>query len=615
MSRLVAAILALFLGIAAVAAAEPPLQPEEAFALTAERSADGLLELNWAIAEGYYLYEDRFGVADAEGDVPFRSGQAKVIDDPYFGETGIYHDRATLTLQRDVVGDLTASFQGCQEGGICYMPLSLQIDPETLVVRSADRSAPALAGSPWSMPAEQPLASASPIASAPAGDGTTSATASTDLVQFQPDNLVAELLGAGGTFWMLAGFVLFGLLLSLTPCVFPMYPVVAGALSREGETLTAARGFGLSTTYVVFLALAFGLVGAIAGWTGQNMQMALQSPITIGVTATIFVVLALSMFGLFELSLPSAWTTRITKATTGSSASYRSMAVLGFSSALIIGPCVTAPLAGALIYIAQTGDWMLGAAALFALGIGKGVPLILLATLGSGYLPRAGAWMENTKLIFGFAFLATAILVATPLVPMGVDLALWAGLLILVSVYLFSVVKPGWQHNLQLATRATGLGAGLYAVILAVGAASGGVDPLQPLVHLTARGAAAPTAAPVFAEADGAAALDAALVSSTQAARPKLVYFTADWCISCRVIERSSLPDPDVQAALSGFDLIKVDLTRPDAEQMAMMKRLAVVGPPSMLFYDERETSQPQARLVGEIDAAAIRQAALSVTN
>lgn len=609
MSRLLAAILALFLDIAGVPAIEPPLQPEDAFTLTVERSAKGLLQLNWVIAEGYYLYEDRFRVADAEGHVPFRSSSPEIIDDPYFGNTGIYYDRATLTVEQDVVGGLSVSFQGCQEGGICYMPLSLQIDAETLEVSSEDKTASTLAGSSWSMPEERPTASASSIASASTVDGTTNTLANTEKVQSQPSTPVAELLSAGGTFWMLAGFVVFGLLLSLTPCVFPMYPVVAGALSREGETLTAGRGLGLSTTYVVFLALAFGFAGAVAGWTGQNTQMALKSPITIGVTASIFVMLALSMFGLFQLSLPSAWTIRITKATTGSSASYRSMAVLGFSSALIIGPCVTAPLAGALIYIAQTGDWMLGAAALFALGIGKGVPLILLVTFGARYLPRAGVWMENTKLIFGFAFLATAILVATPLVPMGVDLALWAAFLTLLSVYLFSVVKPVWQHGLQLATRAAGLGAGLYAVILAIGAASGGDDPLQPLGHL----AAGDAAAPVFAEVDGAAALDAALASSSQAGRPKLVYFTADWCISCRVIERSTLPDPNVQAALSGFDLIKVDLTRPDADQMAMMERLAVVGPPSMLFYDEHETNQPQTRLVGQVDAAAVRQAVLTV--
>ncbi len=611
MTRLLAAVFALFLAIVAGAAAEPPLQPDEAFRLTVERSSDGELQLSWEIVEGYYLYEERFALFDAEGDVPFRASKPTVHDDPYFGETGIFYDRATLTVQEDVTGVLTANYQGCQEGGICYMPLTVQVDPKTLAVLSDDTSAGALSSSLWSIPEKQTVTDAAQNETLPTE---TVATDNITDVQ-QPVGLVEELVQTGGPFWMLAGFLLFGLLLSLTPCVFPMYPVVAGALSREGQTLTAARGFGLSMTYVVFLALAFGLVGAIAGWTGQNMQMALQSPITISATAVIFVVLALSMFGLFELSLPSAWTTRITMATTGSSASYRSMAVLGFSSTLIIGPCVTAPLAGALIYIAQTGDWVLGAMALFALGIGKGIPLILLSTLGAGYLPKAGAWMENAKVIFGFLFLATAILVATPLMPMGLDLALWAALLILFSVYLFSIVKPSGRQSVQLVTRATSLGAGLYAIMLAVGAASGGIDPLQPLAHLTARGTAVPAEPLVFSEVEDSKALEDALARSTQAARPKLVYFTADWCISCRVIERSVFADPAAQGMLAEFDLIKIDLSRPDANQMSLMERLAVIGPPSMLFFNKHESNQPQARLIGEIDATSLRQTALSILN
>src|SRR5690606_18986582 len=264
-----------------------------------------------------------------------------------------------------------------------------------------------------------------------------------------------------------------------TPCVFPMYPILAAALAREGERLTPGRGLRLSAAYVLGLASAFALLGAAAGWSGQNFQMVLQSSWTTGVIVVVFIALALSMFGLFELQLPSAWTSWIATRTGRRGGSTGSSAVLGFSSALIVGPCVTAPLAGALLYIAQTGDIALGTAALFALGLGKGLPLLVLGAFGGRALPQAGAWMEQVKRAFGLAFLATAIWLATPLLPPGADLVLWAALLIGFASYAFSVILP---HELvRTAGRALGGISLIYGAILMIGAAAGATDPLRPL--------------------------------------------------------------------------------------------------------------------------------------
>lgn len=564
----------------------PPLPPDAAFSLSVARDAGGALRLTWTIAEGYYLYEDRFALKGDAGAVTFRTSPSELKQDPSFGATQVFHHRAVLTVDAEAHGQLTVTYQGCQEGGLCYMPLRKAIDAGTLAVTAP--AASARDASPWTAP------QAAPAAIAPVAD---------------PGNPVRGLLGAGGVPWVVGGFVLFGLVLAFTPCVFPLYPVLAAMLAREGGGLTAGRGFRLSATYVAFLALAFGLVGAVAGWTGQNLQLALQSPLASGAIAALFLLLALSMFGLFDLNLPAGWTTRIAKATGPRPNSYRAAALLGFSSALLIGPCVTAPLAGALLYIAQTQDWGLGALALFALGIGKGIPLILLATFGSGILPRAGAWMEKAKLVFGFGLLASAILVLSPLVPPGIELALWAGLALFAAAHMVSLAQSVSAEGARILARTLALGLGAYGLLLAAGAASGGTDPLRPLARIAARSDA--DAPPDFAVVETQAMLDAALARARQATRPALVYVTADWCLSCRLLERSVLADPEIRAILAGFDRIEIDVTQSGPDTAGMMQGLALIGPPTMLVFAPGGAT-PQARLVGEIDAATLRQAALA---
>jgi thiol:disulfide interchange protein DsbD len=384
--------------------------------------------------------------------------------------------------------------------------------------------------------------------------------------------------------------------------VFPIYPIVAGTLAREGEKLTAKRGFVLSSTYVFSLALGFAVVGAIAGWSGQNLQMVLQSKWMALALAGIFTLLALSMFGLFQLQLPSSWVSAISAKTGQRTGSKRSAAILGFSSVLIVGPCVTAPLAGALLYIAQTANVALGASALFALGIGKGLPLIAFATLGAGTLPRAGAWMEAVKQVFGFGFLATAIFMAAPLLPSGADMVLWALLLFGVASFAFLKIP-----DRSVVARTIGTAAFVYGVILMLGVASGGRDPLQPLAALVNRDVNHNLAELRFAPVETVSALQEKL-DAARGDQPTLVYFTADWCVSCSTVERRVLPDAGVKKALGGYQLIKADVSDLNAGNADLMAKLKVAGPPTMVFFNNASKEPEGTRLVGDVSSATIER-------
>ncbi|WP_258552093.1 protein-disulfide reductase DsbD, partial [Paracoccus versutus] len=399
---------------------------------------------------------------------------------------------------------------------------------------------------------------------------------------------------------VIAGFLGFGLLLAFTPCVFPMFPIVAGMLAGQGESLTARRGLVLTGAYVLAMAAAFGLLGVAAAWSGANLQMVLQSPAAIAVVAVLFVALSLSMFGFYELRMPQALQTRLGRIG-GRRGSVGGAMLLGFTSALIVGPCVTAPLAGALLYIAQTGEVMLGAAALFALGLGQGLPLLAIGLFGPRILPRGGGWMEGAKRAFGVIFLGFAIWLAGRVLPGPVTLALWAVLLVGTAVFLGALDRLEGD-----ASRGRRLGATLAVLLLfaglmqGFGAALGAQDPLRPLAPLAG---AAPAEAQ-FASVTTRAGLDRALAQAE--GRPALLYVTADWCVTCRAIERGPLADPAVHAALAGLAAIKLDVSTFDAEAQALMQDLAAAGPPTMIFLDAARAEAPDSRLIGEMDSAAL---------
>lgn len=552
---------------------DAPLQPEDAFRLTATPLPGGGLALEWQIEDGYYLYRDYLAAATPDGTTLVLETPTGISKDgPNFGPSEIYYDTATARLAL-TTATVNITWQGCQEDGLCYPPITRAVTTTGEVLAQA----------------------------APAAETVTLT------LDDESDGIVTDLAFRGGPLLVLASFLGFGLLLAFTPCVFPMFPILAGMLARQGERLTPTRGAILSGSYVLAMAAAFGLLGMAVAWSGQNLKLVLQSPIALGLVAAIFVALALSMFGLFDLHLPAAMTAQLARISGGTRGSVGSAVALGFTSALIVGPCVTAPLAGGLLYIAQTGDVALGAGALFALGLGQGIPLFLAGTFGSRVLPRAGAWMESAKSMFGFVFLGMAVWLGARLVPGPVELALWSVLLIAAGVFLGVFDRPTLAAGpVERARKTAGLMATVVGVIFAVGAAMGADDPLRPLARLGGNRAAI-TPVLDFAQTDSPASLTAALQATTA---PVMIYITADWCVTCRMIERSVLPDPGLQARLAGLTLIKADVTNTGPEGRALLEQLGAVGPPTVVFLDAEGAEVSGTRLVGDVTVESMTRSA-----
>ncbi len=591
-TSLLALVWVLIAAILPARALEAPLPMDEAFVPAIARQEDGRLTITWSIAEGYYLYRD-FLAAEDDGNRPvaLQTEQGTVKDDPGFGTTEVYYQKASAWIA-NAPQAIRLTYQGCQDGGLCYPPTTRTIDTVAMTI-----------GKPVSGFAFAPTKDARPAERTDAGFA---------IAADNGETAVDRLMSGGGLALLLAGFLGFGLLLAFTPCVFPMYPIVAAMLAREGEGLTAGRGLMLASAYVLALASAFGLLGIAAAWSGQNLQIVLQSPVAIGVIAALFLLLALSSFGLFHVKLPAMIGNRLNGGRPrGGSVS--ATALLGFSSAFLIGPCVTAPLAGSLLYIARTGDIIVGALALFALGLGKGIPLIIMATIGGKALPRAGAWMESVRHVFGFAFLGTALWLATPLVPDRLLLLPWAVLALAFGIYAgaFDGLRPARGYGVL--ARLAAVVSVLWGSLLLVGFGLGASDPLTPLGPL--KGAAGVGQATAIQKSDftkvgSAGALARFLDAATADKQPSLVYITADWCVTCRTIERSVLTAPDVIAQLNGVRLASLDVSTLDAENDTLMRSLAVVGPPTMIFFGRSKEEVPGTRLVGDVTPASLADAA-----
>lgn len=581
------------------------LQMDEAFRPSVSRLAPDRIAVEWKIAPGYYLYRDYLAAKSKNGaPIELETKAGEVKEDPGFGSTEVYYVAAQATL----VGwaeTVELTYQGCQDGGLCYPPVTKSIDTATLEISDLVRAPSTTAqssGDPTSSSVWATQNAAAPIFSLAADSSTTE---------------VDKLLAGGGLPLLIAGFLGFGILLAFTPCVFPMYPIVAAMIAREGERLTPKRGLILSSTYVLSLALAFGLFGLAAAWSGQNLQTALQSSAATAVIAGLFLVLALSNFGLFEIQLPAVIGNRLSSSRR-LGGSVAGAAALGFTSAFLIGPCVTAPLAGALLYIARTGDMMIGAAALFALGVGKGIPLIVIATVGGKALPSAGAWMAKVRTVFGFVFVATAVWMVSPLLPDGILLLAWAALAVTFGMYF-----AGLKVNRDIAApRVLARSAALlfitWGALLLVGVGLGARDPLAPLEPLRARAAtveAATVAKADFRRIASTEDLAAQLTAAQSEDKASLVYVTADWCVTCRTIERSVLPASEVSAALEEARLMTIDMTSTDPKLEELLRSLEAVGPPTMIFFDQQKQEIEGTRLVGDITVDSLTASALAAGN
>jgi thiol:disulfide interchange protein DsbD len=571
--------------VGAYAAPRPPTA-EQVFRLSAARTAGGDLALDWTIAPDAHMYRDRIAATSAGGQpVPVTDPSGVSEDDPVFGPTEVYRGTVRATVAaKDVPasGGLVVTYQGCSDRGLCYPPVASRVDPTTLVV--AEAPPPAIPDTPVSSPAEA-AATLAPSEIAPT------------LASSAGPSLSGALLPTLGTFLGL------GLLLAFTPCVFPMVPILAGVLAGGGRP-TAARGFLLSSCYVLASASAYALVGVAAAWSGENLQAALQRPTVLIAIAALYAALAMSMFGVFELQLPTTLATRLSGVSSKRRGTLLGAGALGFVSALVVGPCVTPPLAAALLYVARTGDALRGASALFALGLGMGLPLVIVGTFGSGLLPRSGSWLVVVRQAFGVVFLALAVGVAGRALPDPASLALWGLLAVGTGVFVggLDALAPGAGAPLRF-RKAAGLVATVYGLALLIGAAGGASDPLRPLGFL-ARGEPVIATLPLAEAATvrSPEAFDASLAQADAEGRPVMVDFSAAWCIACRAFERDVLADPAIRARLAkGATLIRADVTASDAGARALMHRFDVVGPPTVLFLSGRDgTEIPGTRLVGE---------------
>lgn len=556
---------------------------DAAFTLHASRSDDGALRLAWTIAPGNYLYRDRIAATNADGSpLALTLPEGEIKDDPNFGRVAVFHhDIETSIPSAALTGreKLRVSYQGCAERGICYPPSTREVDLSSLAVSTVQ---------PGRLDATPELDNTPEIPAAPASG-----------------SLVSSLAGSGAL--LFATFLGFGLLLAFTPCVLPMVPILMGMLSRSGERLSAWRGLSLSLAYVLAMASAYAVLGIAAAWSGQNLQVALQTPVALGLMALVFVGLALASFGVFELSLPASLAARLSGRMDSRFGPFLGAGALGFTSALIVGPCVTPPLAAALLYVAQTGDAARGALALFALGLGMGLPLLAVGTFGAGILPRSGPWLQMSRTLFGLAFLGVALALASRVLPDIASMTLWALLAIGTGVF------AGAFHPLTAASgrvrhlgKALGIASVVYGGVLLIGAAAGSGDPLRPLDALVRPASAVPETQAAGTVVRSPAELRAALAEARTTQRPILVDFTADWCTSCKTMEREVFADPGIRRQLDAFTVIRADVTQTNAGTAALMRQHAVVGPPTFLFLDPRSGSEiSAARMVGEVPAEA----------
>lgn len=574
------------------------LDPDVAFRPGVVASADGHeLLVRWEIAEGYYLYRNKLGVALDEGsgvvlqDMQLPAGDMK--DDETFGRVEVYHNqveaRVPLNRSQTAPTDIRVklAYQGCAEAGICYPPQSKVLDVSLPAAGAAPAPAPHAQTPPPSAADPTPTPDAAPLT--------------------EQDRFAGVLTDKPLWLAMLIFFGL-GLGLSVTPCVFPMIPILSSIIVGQGEHLTTRRAFLLSLVYVLAMALTYTAAGIVAALFGENLQAAFQNPWILSSFAAVFVLLALSMFGFYDLQVPAALQSRLSEISNRQrGGTLFGVAIMGLLSALIVGPCVAAPLAAALLVIGQTGDSVLGGSALFALSMGMGVPLLVIGTGAGKLLPKAGGWMNAVKAVFGVLLLAVAIWMLERIIPVAASMMLWASLLIVSAVYMGALERldidaTGWRKLWK--------GAGLillvYGVLILGGVASGGRDVLQPLrgsTFVTTAPTAATQASVTFRPIKSVADLDREIRLANAQGKTVMLDFFAEWCTECHRMEKNTFSAGDVQAALSNTVALQADVTANDETDKALLQHFKLIGPPAILFFDRSGTELARHRVVGYMNA------------
>ncbi|MGB0733827.1 MAG: protein-disulfide reductase DsbD, partial [Pontibacterium sp.] len=516
---------------------------------------------------------------------------AEQKDDPLFGQVWVYYQQADISVGLASVSDAAQSgtikvtYQGCWEGGICYPPVTTTVDvinvePASVVASTASNTSDSsLSASPFASPAQT--------------------------YQSEQDAFAAKIADSN-VFVMVGLFFVAGLALSFTPCVFPMIPILSSVIAGQGGATNVQRSFMLSLVYVCAVSITYTGAGVIAGLFGHNLQAALQTPWLIGLFTALFVVLALSMFGLFQLQIPSSWQTYLNNLSgKQSGGTFLGAGIMGFLSALIVGPCVAAPLAGALIYIGQTGDPVFGGVALFAMSLGMGVPLLVVGVSAGKFLPKAGTWMDTVKAGFGVLLLLMAIWMLDRVVSTATTMLLLSIVLMVTSVFMgalrFTSFETGGVAKLS---QGVGLLLFIYGGALLVGVLSGNQSLLTPLKSnvSSVSSDSQPVSGVAFKKITTQAELDMLLSEAKQSGQPVMLDFYADWCVSCVELDHFTFSDPRVKAELSGFKTIKVDMTDYNDEAKALSKAYGVIGPPALIFYDQQGNQRRDLMRVGFID-------------
>ena len=560
------------------------LQPDQAFRFDALADGADRARLNWEIAEGYYLYRTRIKVSTPSRQAQLGAPQmpgGEFKTDEYFGKQEIYHHELAATVPVARAGGgafelpLEVTYQGCAEAGLCYPPITKRVSV-TLPAGGASTGT-ASQGSPGS-----------------SADGRRGGSSPGPAEQ----DWFASLIRSGSLLSMLGWFYLAGLVLAFTPCVLPMVPILSGIIAGGSRHITPARGFALSAAYVLGMALTYTVAGIVCAAAGHQVQAVFQQWWVLALFALVFVVLAMSMFGLFTLQMPVAIQTRIASLSNRQSAgTFGGVAVMGALSALIVTTCVGPALVGALLVISQSGELARGGAALFAMSIGMGTPLLVVGASAGRLLPKAGRWMELVKKLFGVMMLAVAAWMLARIVPERVALLLWAVPALVLAALLWAESRA---RSAAWGLRMAGVVAGLYGVALTAASALGGTDPLAPLPALGARAHALP-----FHIIKSVADLDRGVAEAKASGRTVLVDFSADWCTSCKEMERYTFTDPAVQAALRSTVLLRADVTRNDADDEALLRRFGIFGPPTIAFYGADGRERSGYRVVGYMKADA----------
>lgn len=575
--RLFLPLLLTFLLLSGILQAAPDFLPaNQAFkaSVSVDNQQPPKLVAHWDIAKGYYLYQSRISlkINDQQLQPQFLS-QAEKKDDPNFGRVEVFYNTLELTASPDLPAgsiEVELSWQGCAEAGLCYPPRTetYQLEwPESSVASTSSITTPSITT---------------------LGKQTT-----------EDAGTLAALLESSGLAWVIGTFFLLGLGLTFTPCVLPMLPILAGAIAGQGQNISTGKGLGLSLAYVLGMASTYTAAGVLVGYFGasMNLQSAMQNPMALSVFAVVFVMLSLAMFGFYELQLPAFLRDKLnnlgnnpnSKASSSGFGRYAGLALLGLISALVVSPCVSAPLAGALIYISTTGDALLGGVALFALSMGMGVPLLLVGAGGGKLLPRAGLWMVAVKNFFGVILLALAISLLVRFLPASISLALWGLLALVYAVHLGSYeVKSGWQKT----RRGLAAALALYATALLVGALAGLIGSNNSNTHKEQ---------PLFTPVQSVDKLMEQMQIAKAQSLPVVLDFYADWCASCKVMEKQVFSKINPQNYTNKVVFLQLDMTENTAQHSALLKQYQLFGPPALLYFDQNGIENSSLRTLGEV--------------